>query len=443
MGKRGQVLVGIIMLLLVITTLLPVLIYYSQTEAKWSVKASRATHAFHLAEAGIEKAVFAISISTANWQTLKNGGRLDHYHFDTPYTDIAGGTYTIDITSGPQNLQVTVLSIGRDSTTQEVRAIKAIYTSGIGVNAGIYASGITIGGGPIVEWGPMMSLANIALSGSSDVCSPQKYAVGTITGMSAACHANAPGSNYGGTSPPCTDNAEWWVYNCSPGVPPSVGINVGLYTQLAQAASCPTATYPAGASPAQSCYWPVGQNPTFNGIIDTSSRTYYVEGDLTLRNGYTWGDIIVNGNLTLSGSGAGPVMTITPPATAWQHYKKIDTAAVGEYPGDNGYQSVVNSFTFNVSGGKTPAQCPHAACQTGTKNALAARGFVYVGGTITGAGGSDVYGVLYSPNSVSGLSGNTGLWYDPDVGSGINLASSAPTRVSWQEILSPWPSWLP
>src|SRR5579859_1920263 len=99
--QKGQVLVAAILLLMVITILIPVMVGYVQNESKWSVKEKENTTAFHLAEGSIDKAYQYVTSSTTTWKSIQNGNIQTGYAFDTAYTDMSGGSYTISISSGP------------------------------------------------------------------------------------------------------------------------------------------------------------------------------------------------------------------------------------------------------------------------------------------------------------------------------------------------------
>ena len=170
---------------------------------------------------------------------------------------------------------------------RETRALKVVYSKG-DVNSAMYASGITVNGGVVIEWGPMKSRGNITLTGASDVEYPRKFAVGSITGWT--------------TTSPCTDNLENWAYNCSPGVPPPPDIDLDDYKAEAQRTKCSTAEFPTGLS-AGSCYYPA--DASFNGTTMTSSGTVYVNGSLSINNGF-YGNLIV----ITSFNGTGAALTI-------------------------------------------------------------------------------------------------------------------------------------
>jgi hypothetical protein len=90
-----------------------------------------------------------------------------------------------------------------------------------------------------------------------------------------------------------------------------------------------------------------------------------------------------------------------PPTDAWQEYSKIekaanDTAALNEYPADNGYQKNRSTFKFGSetwTKGKTP---PPAA-----NTDIGFRGLLYVGGDLDIEGPADINGAVYVVGNIS------------------------------------------
>jgi len=430
-NRKAQVLLGVIVLLVVLAIIIPTMVKYVQHEAKWSVKQGQNTNAFQLAEAAVDRGYQKIAESTATWQAVKTGVVQTGFNFDTAYSDIEGGAYAIKLSSGPQSGEVTILAVGRDKMLRETRALKVVYSKG-DVNSAMYASGITINGGVVIQWGPMKSRGNITLTGSSDVEYPRKFAVGSITGWT--------------TTSPCTDNLENWAYNCSPGVPPPPDIDLDDYKAEAQRTKCSTANpfkFPNGASPAGSCYWPA--SASFNGTTMSSTGTVYINGNLSINNGYLWGNLMVTGNLSFNGTGAG-VYTIPTagapapftggiPDEAWREYRKLDTAALDEYYGDNGLATINATFEFKTGGPVNK--------RVGVNINPHVRGFTYCGGSLSGVGGTVFHGVVYSPTGISGLSGNVYVFYDDNVAEAIKTSTIYPTRISWLDSRQEWPGGLP
>jgi Tfp pilus assembly protein PilX len=427
--NKGQILVGVLVLLVVLAILVPTMVKYVQNEARWSEKQRQNTNAFQLAEGAVDRGYKKIAESTSTWTELMNGQVQPGFNFDTVYDDLEGGTYTISLTSGPQSGEVTILTVGRDRQNKETRALKVVYSKG-GVDSAMYANGISINGGVDVQWGPMKSRGNLVLTGAADLPYPRKYAVGSITGWA--------------TTSPCTDNIENWAYNCSPGVPPPPQIATNDYRLEAQRTKCP-ASWAAGASPAGSCYWP--NTVAFNGPVMTSTATLFFEQNLTIQNSFLWGNVIVMGNLDFKGGGKGAYLIPTAgapapftggiPPTAWKEYMSLDTAAQNEYFGDAGYQTLNPTFEFK-SGGSTPDK------KDGVKNVNpSVRGLVYIAGVLSASGGSVVHGMIMCPNGISGLSGSISVFYDVNVAEAMLTDTIYPTRISWLSSKQAWPAALP
>ena len=71
--ENGQVLVGVILIMLILAVLVPVMVLYTQNEAKWSVKQTQNMAAFQLAEGGIDRGYRKVSESTTTWAALMAG----------------------------------------------------------------------------------------------------------------------------------------------------------------------------------------------------------------------------------------------------------------------------------------------------------------------------------------------------------------------------------
>lgn len=427
-NKKGQVLIGVLALLVMLAIIIPTMVKYVQHETKWSVKQEQNTNAFQLAEAAVDRGYQKIAESTSTWKAIQNGTVQTGFNFDTVYSDIEGGTYAIRLSSGPNSGEATILTVGRDKMKRETRALKVVYSKG-GVDSAMYASGISISGGVVINWGPMKSRVNITLGGASDVEYPRKFAVGSITGYTGSC----------------TDTVENWAYNCSPGVPPPPTIDLEGYKATAQATKCATTSnFPAGAVPAGSCYWPGDAN--FNGTdVMTSTRTIYVAGNTIIKNTFLWGNVIAAKNLDFQGGGKGEYIIPTAgaptpftggiPAEAWREYRRFDTAALNQYYGDNGLATLNATFRFQTTG--SPDQ------RLGINASPTVRGFVYCGGVLDAAGGTLVHGVVFSPTGIAGLNGNINIFYDNNVAQAIETSTIYPTRISWLGSKQAWPSALP
>jgi hypothetical protein len=152
-----------------------------------------------------------------------------------------------------------------------------------------------------------------------------------------------------------------------------------------------------------------------------------------------YGTLIVRGNLTLDSGDCyaynGPV-----PTRAWREYAKIkpaavDTAAVNEYPADNGYQT--NRLTFN-HGFETWGGGPPAA-----NTDVGIRGFVYVGGNLTVNERADLAGAIWVNGNVTNnaVGERVLVFYEGNMPN-IPVLNVVVARESWDEIPPssiPWP----
>ena len=180
-NRKGQILLGVIALLVVMAILIPAMVKYIQNESKWSEKERENINAFQLAESSVDRAYQKLVESTTTWAALKNGQIPAGFNFDTVYSDMDGGTYTISITSGPGLEQATIIGVGRDKQKKETRALKVVYGNASISNSAILAlQGITLdGSNEQVEWGCVMAPGSIDPNGRNH---PQFYSASSIIG---------------------------------------------------------------------------------------------------------------------------------------------------------------------------------------------------------------------------------------------------------------------
>ncbi len=223
--EAGQVIIGAIVLLVVLTVMIPALVLFIQKESDWSVKAQRSTRAFQLAEAGIERGYQAMILSTTTLASVELGTPQLNYSFDHSYSDLPGGQYEINIVGSPAAQTITITGVGEDTAGKEVRAIQVVYATPGAYPAAIYAiNSASITGNPNVEWGPVASPGPITTDASHTF--PRYYSGGDITPFD----ANA------GT-PPNTDNLQWWSYYP---LPPAPSIDLASYKSARRARDAQT-----------------------------------------------------------------------------------------------------------------------------------------------------------------------------------------------------------
>ncbi|HAM35286.1 MAG TPA: hypothetical protein DEB40_11525 [Elusimicrobia bacterium] len=412
-ARPGQVLAGVIVLLLILSILVPAMISFVMNESKWTAKESRNTTALHLAEAGIEKGYLAISQSSATWYNLQKGQLLAGLQFNTAFTDIPGGRYTISITSGPLKNQATVISVGIDNLNRESRALKAVYASApLEDIAIIGGNGVVVTGNNMeVEWGSVVSQGAISTGGKNH---PQFWSTGAID------H-----DTNGATPPNCdTPSCHWWhSYNAN--LPPFPTLDFNFYMSSAIASG----TGPCGA------YYVNGNKS--GSCTDASGNPYYVTGKWTNFAGDIHGVVIVLGDVeTPNGNINGASESVLLPQKAWKQYSNDwafylaanwDSTAPAAFPGITApYLSPANQYVTI-----TPT----------------IHGVLYVGGDFTGptgGGNSDlVYGVIFVKGTVHlNMNSHVKIYYAGDIASDIQWSQPCLYRASWQDTLTPWPTGL-
>lgn len=428
-SESGQVLALVIVILLVASTLVPLMVLYSQRESIWTAKQAATTTAFHLAEAGTEKAYLFLSQSTQTWIDIQAGTLPNDYKFDKKYEDLSGGYYTISITSGPEAQQATVISIGKDSLGREVRAIKAVYANsplgGVAIFAG---GGIGISNKVQVEWGAAISPQNVILTGANTTSHPQFWSAGSIDVFDS--NPSPPNCD----SPNC---CQWHTYATN--IPAQPVLDLNFYKSSATLSDC--GGDGTGAQPLNSCYFPSSQS---NWNYTLSGKTVYIDGDLGIKSGGVdiVGNTLVMGNLNLpNGVWGKGTHTMHMPKDAWKQYcndwsyyiSHFDATGPAAFPGLNAdYQS--------------PSACnPSSNC---VSSKLAFDGLLYVGGNFNqgggGGGGTDVFGLLYSLGTSTETANSQSMtfYYDGDQSQNLQTTQIILSRLSWQDMVLDWPSGL-
>lgn len=464
--RRGQVLVGVILLLMLLLVIVPAVVTWVQQEARISVKDQKSTSAFNLAEAGIDRGMWKLKSSTSTWAQAKVGTVISGYNFDSTYGDIPGGTYRIRFASGPATNEVTVTAEGRDPQNKETRAIQAVYSNN-SLPGPVLASGVlTYSGALEVHWGPVMAQNNIVVSGNAATEHfPRKYSKQVVSGGTGT---NARDTN--GINPPNTDNIEWWSDFAVPDVP-----LIDFATMRASAAANGTLNYYNGNASSHTLIgWPAGSHGTCSNAGTSSNHAaphsthffdsehhplskanliWYWDGDLVLTGDTAtgccggchriglWGTFIVRGNLTIE-AGDCYAFTGPVPASAWKEYTRIgassfDTATSNQYPADNGLKT--NLLTFNHGSQSWTGGPPSANTD------VSIRGFVYTGGNMTFVSGAlgDFQGVLWVVGNIT--NNNVGerslVFYDETLGASLPVLNVVLVRQSWREVSPSATAW--
>ncbi len=445
-NEKGQVLAGVIALLLVLAIIVPVMVKYVQNEAKWSVKQTQNSNAFQLAEAAVDRGYQKVTESSATWNSIQAGTMPTGYKFDTAYTELTGGSYAISISSGPNAKEVTIIGIGRDKGNREVRALRVVFVNTpLGGNAITSANSAMITGTNNVEWGSVASNQSISIGAS--INHPQFYSASSI-----------PGKDSNGSSPPNTNSLQWWSYYSN--IPTTPYLDFDFYRSSAIAtgtciSETTTGIYTgclnSGINACGSSAWAGGGDhectsgtqkackgytwyfncPT-NGITFTSNN-----------NTYLIGTVIVIGNLATEASAASGNYNASLPQTAWKQYGSDWAWYTGSFTlgGACANLSAPGTFPGLTSSYLSPsnATCPLAQ--------VLVHGFLYVSGNAifgtNGSGNTIIHGSSYMVGNASVTAAGFRVFHDPTVAQNLVTTRIVLTRQSWADVVRGWPAALP
>lgn len=435
----GYTIVMVITIMVISLILIEAIVLWLQNESKWTVKYKRSTTAFHLAEAGIDRSVWKLKSSTGTWNQAAVGTVILGYDFDETYADIPGGEYRMQFSSGPGAREVTIVSEGRDPSTNEVRAIQVVYKN-VTFQAGIISGGIITWSNHLeVHWGPVVAHGNIEIdSNASQEYSPRKFSKQVVF-----CNNAGNERDTNGLDPPNTDNAEWWSDYPVPELPVLDFASLRASAQATNTINVYQCDGGVGKG-WDKCKGSGTHNDDFqdsNGHADSKKNyVWYWDNNVEFTGGAStngvgiYGTVIVRGHMRV-GTNTGDNYSFVGdvPEDAWEEYAKItkttgDTAAKNEYPADDGYET--NRATFDF-GNETWKGGPAQASWTD----VGFRGFVYVGGNLDINGPCDYYGAIWVVGDVSKSPGvERGIVFFDENLTDIPTLNVVLRRESWQEI---------
>lgn len=467
-NRNGFILPAVILVFVLLMLIVPVMVKWVQNDTKLSVKDQKASIAFNLAEAALDRGYWKVKSSTATCDASINGVLIPGYHFDATYTDVPGGSYRINISSIASRT-IMITGEGRDNSTKEVRAVSAVYKNQVIYTPLLSSGNLGFKKGLVVFWGAIMSQGDITLDPVlADHYFPRKYSKGVVIG------AGSDPRDTNGLNPPNTDGAEWWsdyeyvpelpipnfevlrasaaathtlnVYGCASGssyTDPNTGNTVSGNAPWDARNKC----LPTGADHSTH-FGNTWNHPKSAQNQPNTDYVWYYDGDLRIIGDSTngcgiRGTLIVRGNLTIDSPGQYNY-TGSVPANAWMEHARIDkthydTAATKEYPADIGLSSSSLTFRFGTDTWSDP-------WGTNWKTTVGMRGFTYVGGDLS------------LPNTNSFMNFNGAVWVEGDVISSGGSANAycgifyndnlqLPTmnvilvRQSWQEIKPSAQAW--
>lgn len=431
----GQILIGVLLMMLLMAIMVPGMVFLVQREARWAEKQTQTTVAFHLAESGIEKGYRAISLSTAVFYALTDDGTpVPDFDYTTTFSDIPGGEYVVSITSGPEARQATIISVGKVTKGAKtfVRTIKAVFAQFAEEVALSADSGIDVGGGVNVHWGAVISLKSIDSNGRT---SPQ-----FISAANVDLDSDGPLGTNCGPSPETGPEAccQWRSYDDD--VPEAL-IGPDLYAQPAKEDICSNEPYVA--DPLYSCYYAVSQNWSTGFATTGGSKTVYVEGNVVIPNGAKLnitGDLVITGDLAVGGGawGNGDIDMIVP-RIAWKQYCANWAYYTSTF--DDGLVPGLTAGWPGLSSGVKSTSGMNYQPNPGGKTAV--QGVLYIGGNLTGGGGGGntrIYGNLYIRGSITlDPASSVDVYYNKAVSEDIRTLRLNLKRIEWQSQLKEWP----
>lgn len=170
--------------------------------------------------------------------------------------------------------------------------------------------------------------------------------------------------------------------------------------------------------------------------------TWYWDNNATW-NGYIGlrGTVVIRGNMSIlgdkddrycktddTGSSVTPGCTVAVPPQAWREYQKFDTASTNQYPADTGYHQ--NALTYKIGTSSTESSA--------SGGDLGIYGLLYVGGNLSRAGSTDIYGAMWVVGTTTGTD-NTMVFYNSKLK--VPTLNVVFTRDSWQETTPSTQAW--
>ncbi len=462
-NSRGMVLITVIGIIVVVMLLVPVMIKMAQKEAKWTVKEQENTTAFQLAEAAADRSIWKVKSATHVYTAAMNGQVVAGYNFDKTYDDVEGGEYRMRVSQGTTDREVVIVAEGRDKTTKNVRAIRMRVTNSSVPSCVMSAGMLEIKDAFQIHWGPVMSHNSIVLMGAAiNDYFPRKFSKQVVS----------PRDPTGDLNPPNTDNTEWWsnfkvmdlpmidfTTMKSSAATILISGSDGVDCKAKTGSDCTTLNYYRnsyysdktgtgynnyGSSAQPDFYWTDAHPDSKENYIwywstdgVGSGHVNFTGSQSSGRKNGLWGQLIVEGNMTVSVGDDYPLNNAPMPGDAWREYAAIDTGSSNQYPGDTGFQSNAANFDFG-------SQSWSGGPPSGNTD-LGFRGFFYVKGDLILSGSNSVaeyYGALWVEGDTIGGSGfeRSTIFYDGNLT--VPTLNVVLNPISWEEIppdnATPW-----
>lgn len=457
--NKGQAMVLVIIILLFFLVMAELIVFQLRNESIWTVKEKKEVLAFNVTDSGQERAYWKITETTDGWDKLIIDAAFPSgFDGNTVYTVEGRGRYKIHLSTGKSGDDdiVVVRTAGEDIDSRQARGIKVIYKrSGLPQSAINVRGGLGVTGNVRIHWGCIVSKSgDINLTGNANKWWPRKFAgLGYLVSPRDASATDTP---HIGPDKPRNDNPDILLEDeykewSSNGYREAETVEVGLSTYAARAQTYgpPPGITTNGAGTCTGAYFEGYTTVSFpNNYLDTrSTACYYIkDADVSFpanasitaldNDAGAVSDIVFiveNGDLDLpqnppAGSPGKTNYTVRVPTTCWKEYQteasglspygglgRGDTAAINEYPGDQGYRTSGGTFDLNN---------------------VIFHGLLYVGGDLgqQGGGTKNMVGVVIVKGGVND-NGTADYWYDRTVDTKVLYSGSKFSRSYWAEFV--------
>lgn len=403
---RGQALLAAVMVMGVVALIfIASIAFRNLTLQKSSVRAQKQITTYEIANACVQKAIWAINVNSDNWNTLGEGAPLAGYDGATVFKDVPGGAYKAAISSGPAADDRTVTCWAKDlSAKPEYRGLQVVLTQGSAMFGPVMGQKIKLKKRAKVHWGPIYAYDELDIKKKARVFYPRLFSLGKIKHID-----NKPAK-------PNTDGVRWWSFNHPPGVPAWPKIDFEYYKALAKLQG---RYYAKGDRKANKKHKDDDSDRrdekdksdedsyAYRNVIDTQPYVrFYDEGvkvkfkggnnllrgviiamdSIEFRDG-TASVAAVNAKYVSLGLAPFYPRTVATPKKAWLEYQKIDTDQAGDYPGDVGGPGM---------GGRNPDYTFGAGAtgDTQTDAPIHVEGWIYAGNKLKLKKGGTIVGLI-------------------------------------------------
>ncbi|MBI4422156.1 MAG: hypothetical protein HY554_00420 [Elusimicrobia bacterium] len=414
-AERGQALLAAVLVMGVVALIfISAITFRNLNLQKSSVRSQKSITAYEVANACVQKAIWALNVNSDNWNLLKEGGAIAGYDGSVVFKDVAGGAYKATISSGPAADDRTVACHAKDlSAAPEYRGLQVVLTQGSAQFGVLMAHKILLKKRTKLHWGPIYAYDELNIKKKARVFYPRLFSLGKIKHIDNKASA------------PNTDGLRWWSFNNPPGVPSWPKIDFEHYKAIAKSQGM---YYAKGDRKSKKKHKDDDSDKlddkdksdddsySYQNIIDTQPYVRFYDDGVKVKfkggNNLLRGAIIVMDSLEFrdgtasiasvnaryASLGLEPYYprTVATPKNAWKEYQKIDTAEAGDYPGDLGGPGMA---------GRSPEYVFGAAStdDTHTEAPIHIEGWIYAGNKLKLKRGGVIVGLVIAGHKTTKL----------------------------------------